>query len=227
MSAYVSSLATAVPEYTVTQESIVQLLSSYMNLSSKDEKLLQRIYQATGIKYRHSVISDYQKHTTNPIFFPKSHLKLAHFHADIVPESGDKMAWHIGNHGFEMVLDSYVPTLIQNGIKQFFENLLSQSPLTLKEIDYFAIHPGGLNILKGCEKALSIPQHKIKPSYDVLSQYGNMSSATFLFVLDELISSHVKKGKINILGCAFGPGLTMESISIEPLFKALVDRFKG
>ena len=72
MSAYVSSLATAVPEYTVTQESIVQLLSSYMNLSSKDEKLLQRIYQATGIKYRHSVISDYQKHTTNPIFFPKN-----------------------------------------------------------------------------------------------------------------------------------------------------------
>ncbi|WP_253675032.1 3-oxoacyl-[acyl-carrier-protein] synthase III C-terminal domain-containing protein [Legionella micdadei] len=127
------------------------------------------------------------------------------------------MAWHIGDHGFDMVLTSYVPQAIKSGIAAFTHNLIAQKKLTPEMIDIFAIHPGGIKILQACEEALAISKQKIKYSYDVLRQFGNMSSATILFVLKSIwdeIKPHTGHNKM-IFSCAFGPGLTLESMLLK------------
>lgn len=144
-------------------------------------------------------------------------LRLTHFHSDLLPQSNQEMAWHITDSGFDMLLSTYVPQIIGEGIQTFLEKLLEQADLTNDQIDYFAIHPGAQKILQACEKALNIPPEKNKYAYSVLRNHGNMSSATILFVLrliwDDLTSTdHHDK---TILSCAFGPGLTLESMLLQ------------
>jgi predicted naringenin-chalcone synthase len=138
---------------------------------------------------------------------------LAAFHCDLLPQNSQDMAWHISDNGFDIVLSSYVPEAIQSGIVLFTQRLLKCKQLALTDIDFYAIHPGGQKILTACEKALSITAEQNKYSYQVLQQYGNMSSATVLFVLkliwDEIHKVHAGK---KIFSCAFGPGLTLESM---------------
>lgn len=141
---------------------------------------------------------------------------LAHFYNDLMPQSNQEMTWHIGDHGFDIALSSYVPDIIQSGISTFVNNLLNQHDLTMSDIDFYAIHPGGLKILQACEAALAINKEHNKYSYHILSQYGNMSSATVLFVLKAIWDDLERKDHHkNIFSCAFGPGLTLESMLLK------------
>lgn len=141
---------------------------------------------------------------------------LTAFHCDLLPQTSEVMAWHVGDQGFDIVLSSYVPEIIKTGISAFMYNLLNQHELTLSAIDFYAIHPGGLKILQACEESLNITVEQNRYAYHVLQNYGNMSSATILFVLKALWddvdqSDHHK----NIFSCAFGPGLTLESMLLR------------
>lgn len=144
----------------------------------------------------------------------EKYLSLEAFHCDLLPQSSDAMAWHIADNGFDIVLSSYVPEAIESGIAAFVQRLLSQNDY--RDIDLYAIHPGGQKILKACEKALVINEEDNRYSYQVLRDYGNMSSATVIFVLkaiwDDLKTSDKNK---TIFSCAFGPGLTLESMLLK------------
>ncbi len=146
----------------------------------------------------------------------KKYFSLENFHNDLMPQSNDAMAWHIGDNGFDIVLSSYVPDIIRGNISSYMEKLFHQYKLNLSDIDFFAIHPGGLKILEACETALNISKENNKYAYQTLRNYGNMSSVTILFVLkaiwdDIQYSEHHK----NIFSCAFGPGLTLESMLLK------------
>lgn len=132
---------------------------------------------------------------------------------DLIPDGRDDMAWSIGDTGFEMKLSSYVPHAIQKGIKRLVQSLLSINNLDLSHISHFAIHPGGKKILEAIERELGLSKHDNRFSYDIMRNYGNMSSPTVLFVLHEIVKSMTLEdnGK-KILGLGFGPGLTMESL---------------
>ncbi len=146
----------------------------------------------------------------------RQHLRFKSFHCDIMPQTSQEMAWHIGDSGFDMVLTSYVPQAIKSGIAAFTDKLFRQSNQSATDIDYFAIHPGGMKILKSCEESLGITPHDNRFSYDILRQYGNMSSATVLFVLKRIWDDLIDIGRNQtIFSCAFGPGLTLESMLLE------------
>jgi alpha-pyrone synthase len=146
----------------------------------------------------------------------KKCLSLEGFHCDLLPQTSQEMAWGISDHGFDIVLSSYVPEIIQSGIADFTHNLLEMFKMSISNIDYFAIHPGGLKILQACEKALNINEEDNKYSYQILRNFGNMSSATVLFVLKAIWDVIDKKDHHkNIFSCAFGPGLTLESLLIK------------
>ena len=134
-------------------------------------------------------------------------LTLESCECELLPDGNDDMAWHIGNFGFEMKLSAYVPDIIENGIDQL-------SDMISKKHDYYAIHPGGKKILQVLETRLGISKEDNHPAYNVLSQYGNMSSPTVLFVLNELFQQFDARddGK-SILSMAFGPGITIETIT--------------
>jgi alpha-pyrone synthase len=149
-------------------------------------------------------------------FTPKKHLSLEAFHCNLLPQAKTQMAWHIGDFGFEMVLSAYVPDTIGAGIQQFMQQLMAQTNLATTAIDFYAIHPGGAKILEACEQALKLSKSDNRYAYHVLRNYGNMSSATILFVLkalwDDLKTEDHDK---TIFSCAFGPGLTLESMLLR------------
>lgn len=134
------------------------------------------------------------------------------FHCDLLPQTEKEMAWEISDSGFDIVLSSYVPEIIKSGIAAFSKKLLNGS----QEAHLFAIHPGGIKILEACEEALNISAEQNKYAYKILRHYGNMSSATILFVLKALLddltlADHDK----TVFSCAFGPGLTLESMLLK------------
>lgn len=147
--------------------------------------------------------------------------RLRSFYCDLLSEGKNAMAWHVSDFGFEMTLTAQVPTFIQQGIGQLMERLLDQCHLTLDDIGHYALHPGGRRILEVIEEQLGITAHDDRHAYAVLRQNGNMSSATVLFVLKEvwnqlaLGETTLDPDRPNILSCAFGPGLTLESMVLE------------
>lgn len=143
-------------------------------------------------------------------------LSLETFHSDLSKNGEQDMAWTVGDLGFEMKLSSYVPDIIKSGIAALTNSLLEKISKKFSDINHFAIHPGGVKILQAIEQELGIPKEKNHSAYKVLEQYGNMSSATVLFVLKDLIENLAPKNvDENILSFAFGPGLTMESMILR------------
>jgi alpha-pyrone synthase len=143
-------------------------------------------------------------------------LSLESFACELAPNSHSDMAWHIADHGFEMTLSSYVPQVIKGGIGALAGKLIERLDLTRDDITFYAIHPGGRRILEVCEEELNIERGHNACAYRVLSEFGNMSSPTVLFVLKEHWKdlSPVDDSK-KILSFAFGPGLTMESALLK------------
>lgn len=140
-------------------------------------------------------------------------LSLEGQYNDLFFDGIDEMSWNVGNHGFEMKLSGKVPDVIRSGISTLTQRLLTRLDLTLPEISYYAIHPGGKRILEVIKEELGLSKLDMQHSLDILKEYGNMSSSTVLFVMkhlwDELKSTD--NGKY-LLSFAFGPGLTMESL---------------
>lgn len=138
------------------------------------------------------------------------------FYTEVVTEARNEMAWKIGDHGYQMQLTNKVSKQIKSGIKSVADKLLTKANLTFAEIDAYAIHPGGRKILEVCDEVFELGANQLQASYHVLKNYGNMSSTTIVFVLNQL-SKKVKEtgSKKNILSFAFGPGLTFESMILK------------
>lgn len=141
---------------------------------------------------------------------------LTAFHNALAFNGKEHMAWSVGNLGFEMKLSTYVPDVIRTGIKKLTGSLLEKVGKDIHEVKHFAIHPGGKKILEVIEQELGITKDQNIPAYAILQKYGNMSSATVVFVLHHILNQ-LKKGDENqsLLSFAFGPGLTLESMLIN------------
>lgn len=135
------------------------------------------------------------------------------FHNSLAFTADTQMAWKVGNLGFEMKLTSYVPEIIQRGIKKLTREMLDKIGKNFNDIKHFAIHPGGKKILEVIEQELGLSKADNQFAYSVLNNYGNMSSPTVLFVLHSLLKDLTpQNNNESVLSFAFGPGLTLESI---------------
>ena len=142
-------------------------------------------------------------------------LQLDHFETVLTPVGEDSMAWNIGDEGFEMVLGNYVPHIIDEHIVGALEPLLARDPslreLPYRDITHWAIHPGGRSILDKVQSRLDLSDEQLLPARETLRNYGNMSSATVLFVLKHILDLPPREGDERICSMAFGPGLTVET----------------
>jgi predicted naringenin-chalcone synthase len=151
-------------------------------------------------------------------------LQLDHFETVLTPVGEDSMAWNIGDHGFEMVLGNYVPHIIDDHIVGALEPLLAREPelaaLPYSSIRHWAIHPGGRSILDKVESRLGLTEEQLVPAREILRNYGNMSSATVLFVIKHILEQAPQPGDERICSMAFGPGLTVETALFTKLRQA-------
>lgn len=140
----------------------------------------------------------------------KKAFKMQGFASALATEGEQDMAWTIGDTGFDMVLSKYVPDIIQSNLKAALEPVYDQHSVTHREIDLWAIHPGGRSIIDKIQNSLQLNEEQVASSRKVLADFGNMSSATVLFVLKDIFDSETNDNS-EILSMAFGPGLTIES----------------
>lgn len=178
-------------------------------------------------------------------------LVLDHFETVITPVGEGDMAWKIGDKGFEMVLSTYVPHIIDEHIEGALAPLLARdaelarslpsaadsgreaasltsapgepgteataAPVAVlakplnEAIAHWAIHPGGRSILDKTEAKLGLSEAQLVPSRQTLRDYGNMSSATVLFVLKAILDAPATTAEERVCAMAFGPGLTVET----------------
>jgi alpha-pyrone synthase len=141
--------------------------------------------------------------TADPIGFA-----MDSFCALLVPDTPDLITWGIGDFGFNMVLSGQVPGTILDAVREKSGQILKGAPISA--IDLWAVHPGGRSVLDAVERALDLKPSALGASRDILRRFGNMSSATVMFVLETML----RAPKDGALGCAmsFGPGLIAETM---------------
>jgi predicted naringenin-chalcone synthase len=137
------------------------------------------------------------------------------FASALLDKGEHDMAWAVGDHGFNMTLSSYIPDLLADGLEDFLNPVLQQYAISLEDIALWGVHPGGRAILDKVQTVLNLPENSLNASRNVLSKYGNMSSATILFVLKELLTNDSVTTDSQALAMAFGPGLTLESALLQ------------
>jgi predicted naringenin-chalcone synthase len=132
-------------------------------------------------------------------------LELKRFQCEVMPEAADLITWHVGNHGFNMHLSTSVPKVLGDNLPSLLRWL--DEPINL-----WAVHPGGHAILDAVESGLRLQPEDLRASREVLRKFGNMSSATVMFVLKSMLEGGDAG---NGIAMAFGPGLTLESMTFR------------
>ncbi len=162
---------------------------------------------------------------------PQRPLAIERHATAVTRDGGDDMAWTIGDTGFDMTLTAYVPKVLEAEAAEALAPLfagagvaagapLAGAPaLTAGDVRWWAVHPGGRAIVDKVAAAMSLPESAVAASRSVLRRAGNMSSATVLFVLSELMDRGMPGPAAGepLVALAFGPGLTVDSALLRAI----------
>lgn len=127
----------------------------------------------------------------------------------LIPDSLDIMGWDFGSHGMRLVLSARAPELIEQECRGAVDPFLRRSGVSTADLGSFLLHPGSVRILDALERGLGLSPDDTVPSRVFLSRYGNLSSASVLFILGEALAAG-KPGKPHALLAALGPGFACE-----------------
>ena len=142
-------------------------------------------------------------------------LEIDHFYSTVAWKGKNDMAWQLSSKGFLMTLSGYVPELIQEDFNGLVTDALTAAHLKIQDVTHWCIHPGGRKILEAVHTSLGFVNGQLLNSYEVLNEFGNMSSPTVLFVLDKIMRALRPNEPAKIFGAAFGPGISMETFILS------------
>lgn len=140
-------------------------------------------------------------------------IRIESFYSEVLPKGKKDMAWELSSTGFLMTLSGYITNLIEEDFEEMTKKAFEKNNLTKENITHWCVHPGGKKILEAIHKSMRLTNGELDNSYEILKEYGNMSSPTILFVLKRIMDTIDYKGCNTIFGAAFGPGLTMETFT--------------
>ncbi|KFY18490.1 hypothetical protein V493_08575 [Pseudogymnoascus sp. VKM F-4281 (FW-2241)] len=144
----------------------------------------------------------------------------------VIPDTDRDLGFNVDPLGFKVILSPRVPKIAETAVEPIFRDLLSSVsdlPLSYSSPEAFdwVMHPGGATILSGVEKAMGITPEHMRASYDIYINHGNSSAATIISVMDRLrhkdMDTCAPDGKVKdyVVGCAFGPGMTVEMCMLK------------
>jgi alkylresorcinol/alkylpyrone synthase len=131
------------------------------------------------------------------------------------PDSLGAMGFDLRDAGFHILLDKNVPDMIGSKIKPLIDGFLGRHGLTQQDIKGWILHPGGARLLGNVEIALGLQKSDTQPSWDILANVGNLSSATILFILQEWLDKRPLNPGDIALAAAFGPGFSAEFLLLQ------------
>ena len=124
------------------------------------------------------------------------------------------MGFNLVNSGLQMILDKEVPQKIADHFPKIIHPFLEKNNLIIEDVNHLIFHPGGKKIVQTVEELFGVLGKNIKDTKEVLRLYGNMSSATVLYVLERFMDRDPKKGERGIM-LSFGPGFSAQRILLE------------
>ena len=129
-------------------------------------------------------------------------------------DASTMMGFSLRNTGLQMILDKEVP----NKIKEHFPNIiypfLEKNGIGIEDVDHLIFHPGGKKIVLTVEELFGAMGKNIDDTKEVLKLYGNMSSATVLYVLERFMERGVNKGEYGLM-LSFGPGFSAQRVLLK------------
>jgi len=133
------------------------------------------------------------------------------------PKSLDVMGWDVAQDGLRAIFSRDIPHLVQTQMQPVLDAYLAESQLTRADVDVFLSHPGGTKVLDALESAFGIPPGSLADSRAVLTEYGNMSAVTLLFVLERALreGALTQPAWQRALLSAMGPGFTAAFVTLE------------
>lgn len=143
--------------------------------------------------------------------------ELGNFYTELTPETESFMVWDIGNNGFTLHLASEIPDSLGQVAPRALQQLFHNEP---PDLQFWAIHPGGRAIVDHLTEIFALAPEQIAPSRTVLRDYGNVSSPTILFVLQEYrkrLRQYPVNSRVDGVAMAFGPGLVTELLHLTYL----------
>lgn len=133
----------------------------------------------------------------------------------LYPDSAEIMGWNVTDLGFEVVFSSRIPTIVRDEFPPILDQFLAQHGLQRRDISRYLLHPGGAKVIAAYEEALGLPAEALAITRDVLWNYGNMSSATIFFVVEQALrAAPLAAGEHGVMA-VFGPGFSAELILIR------------
>jgi predicted naringenin-chalcone synthase len=124
------------------------------------------------------------------------------------------MGFDLTNHGLKMILDPAVPETIASHFPEIIHPFLEKNGTTITAVDHLVFHPGGKKIVQTVEDLFGAMGKNIDDTREVLRLYGNMSSATVLYVLERFMDRRIQEGEKGLL-LSFGPGFSAQRVLLE------------
>lgn len=126
------------------------------------------------------------------------------------------MGWRFNEQGFNVILSQSVPGIVESFLKEEVVKFLNKNNLCIEKIQNFITHPGGVKVLDAYKSAFGLSHEQLCIAYEVLSEYGNMSAVTVLFILERFMQTP-KMTQPNTLGLlvALGPGFSAEQVLLK------------
>ena len=129
-------------------------------------------------------------------------------------DSQDILRYDVGTTGFTLKMSKELPVLVARNYLKIANQFLLKHDLSIKDMDHILVHPGGIRILESIGKIIEEFGKHVKSSIKVMENYGNMSSATIMFILRDVFVGKLKNGE-KILMTSFGPGFVANFILFE------------
>lgn len=196
-----------------------EMCSLHFYPSFEDEEMLANLLFSDGTG---AVLISGESH---PAVKKSFALKMSHPGSAVIPATTDYMTWDISSAAFRMFLSTQVVEAIKVNMQSLFHNYYKEDKST---ITHWAIHPGGVKIVEAVQKSMGLTEADVAVSMDVLKNYGNMSSATILFILERMFDQLRASGTGNetIFTCAFGPGVNVEMLCMQAVRAESPDKNK-
>lgn len=139
--------------------------------------------------------------------------ELGDGHSVLLQDSAEQMVWEVGDYGFELYLSPKIPSALGGAVPIEVQQLLKDKASP----ELWAIHPGGRGIIDTMQEMFGLDAEQTRFSRNVLRRFGNLSSATILFVLEEMKRElgEARACRTEGIALAFGPGLSAEMITFH------------
>ncbi len=135
-------------------------------------------------------------------------------YSTLFPDSEDIMGWELIDTGLKVRFSRDIPSLVRKELPELVEQACKLWGIEREDIQHFVVHPGGAKVLSAYSDCLGLKDHKLAHAYEVLSNFGNMSSSSVLFVLDQFLSSTPATDEFGLM-LSLGPGFCAEQVLFQ------------